>query len=265
VKNDHPFNVLVLAGQRPGAIDPLAKEHGVSHKCLVPVFDQPLIGWVLRTIVSASPDSKIFVSIENPAVLESEPTVRRLREGRKLEIVRAKPNLVDSIYAAAEVAETPLMITTADNVLLTEEAIHSLAGAAQRDEVDALLVMARKEDIQAAHKGGKNRYYEFRDGGFSNCNLFWLNNRRALGAAEPFREGGQFLKVAGRILKTFGLINAILFKLKLLNLTQAFGRLSGRVGVTVFPLVLADGRLAIDVDDAKSKQMVEEILQRTSR
>ena len=262
MQNSEKFSVLVLAGQRAGVVDPLARAHGVSHKCLVPVLGQAMIGRVLRTIENASPHSRIYVSIEDDKAILDEPTVARLRDEGRLRIVRARHNLVDSVRSAAEIAEFPLMITTADNVLLTGEAMASLSEAARTEASDALLVMADKRDIEAVHSRGKNRYYEFRDGGFSNCNLFWLSNRKALHAAETFRSGGQFLKVAGRMLKTFGVINAVLFKMKLLGLAQAFGRVSRRVGVNVAPIVLHDGRLAIDVDDAKSKEMVEEILQR---
>ena len=255
-------NVLVLAGQRSGTLDPLARDAGVSHKCLVPVAGQSLIGRVLTTIEQALPASPIFVSIEDEAVLDSEPTVVRLRQQGRLTVVPAKFNLVDSVRAASEVSGFPLLITTADNALLTADALHAVASEGGSDRSQALLVMASRHDIQAAHQGGKGRYYEFRDGGYSNCNLFWLGDQAALRAAEAFREGGQFLKVAGRMARAFGLLNLLLFRLKVLTLDQGFSAASRRLGVRVRALVLRDGRLAIDVDDRRSKEMVEEILQR---
>lgn len=255
-------NVLVLAGQRSGTLDPLARDAGVSHKCLVPVAGQSLIGRVLTTIDRALPGAPIMVSIENQAVLDGEPTVARLRQEGRLTIVPARFNLVDSVRAASEVAGFPLLITTADNALLTADALHTVAAEGESERSQAILVMASRDDIQAAHQGGKGRYYEFRDGGYSNCNLFWLGDQAALRAAEAFREGGQFLKVAGRMARAFGLLNLILFRLKVLTLDQGFKAASRRLGVRVRPLVLRDGRLAIDVDDRRSKEMVEELLQR---
>jgi hypothetical protein len=41
-----------------------------------------------------------------------------------------------------------------------------------------------------------------------------------------------------------------------------FANVSRRLRVKIDPLVLSDGRLAIDVDDLKSLKMVEEILRR---
>ncbi|MEA3008508.1 MAG: hypothetical protein QOJ91_200 [Sphingomonadales bacterium] len=259
-ENRAKFNVLILAGMRSGTLDPLAQSAGVSHKCLVPVLGRSLIGRVLDTAEKALPDAPIFVSIEGPAALAEEPTVQRLRREGRLTIIGAEPNLVDSVRKASEVADFPLVVTTADNVLVTAEALRAMAAQGSRPGTDAVLAMASKRDIEAAHSGGKGRYYEFRDGGFSNCNLFWLSGPKALRAAEAFREGGQFLKVAGRMQRSFGTLNLILFRLKALTLRQAFGRISQRLGVRITPLVLSDGRLAIDVDDQRSKEMVEELL-----
>jgi GTP:adenosylcobinamide-phosphate guanylyltransferase len=254
------LSVLVLAGQRSGTLDPLARDAGVSHKCLVPLLGQSLIGRVLTSVDQALPLVPIYVSIEDPLVLRGDPTVDRLHQAGRLQIVASKYNLVDSVWEASTTSGFPLLITTADNVLVTAEALQRLAKDGQQGEADAILVMASKQEIEKAHSGGKGRYYEFRDGGYSNCNLFWLRSATGLNAAEAFREGGQFLKVAGRFLRAFGLLNLVLFRLKVLTLKQAFGAASRRLGVKVRPLVLADGRLAIDVDDERSRKMAEELL-----
>src|SRR5690606_41057134 len=47
--------VLILAGQRLGRVDPLAAKYGVEHKCLVPLLDRPLIGYVLDAVDQAFP------------------------------------------------------------------------------------------------------------------------------------------------------------------------------------------------------------------
>lgn len=257
--------VLVLAGQRSGQLDPLARARGVSHKCLVPVLGQPMIGRVLETITEALPGCRILVSVEQDVDWQGVPVVAQLIGNGTLRFVEARPNIVDSIMAAGEAGGFPLLITTADNVLLTAQAIHSLVSEGTANDAAAIVVLARKEAIEAAHPDGKGRYYEFRNGGFSNCNLFWIGSGDAIKAAEVFRGGGQFLKVRGRLLKTFGLLNLVLFRFKLITLEQACARISRRFGVKIRPLVLDDGRLAIDVDDERSLRMTEEILGGSSR
>ncbi|WP_379922585.1 spore coat biosynthesis protein F [Erythrobacter sp. R86502] len=226
---------------------------------MTPVLGRAAIAYVAETVARALPEADVIVSIEQEDVLDHEPTLDALRASGQLKLMPASRTLLESVLAAAKVAQFPLLITTADNVLLSEDAVHSVNGSGF-SKVDAVVVLARREAILAAHPAGKGRYYEFRDGAFSNCNLFWLRDRSALLAAQPFSTGGQFLKTKGRILKAFGLLNAILFATRLLSLRAMFASVSRRLKVKVVPIILADGRLAIDVDDLNSLKMVEDIL-----
>lgn len=251
--------VLILAGQRDEKPDVLAKIHGLTHKAMIKVGGEALIGHVLRAINAALPHSKIIVSIENWPAIAGEPTVARLHKAGRLEHLRSHASLYGSIMLAAAEKHFPMLITTADNALLTPEAVLAVVDAGQKHDA-AIVGLTRREAIERAHSGGKGRYYEFADGAFSNCNLFWIGSRETLKAAEAFREGGQFLKIKGRLLRTFGLANLLLYRLRVMTLEQMFARASRRLGSEVVPLVLSDGRLAIDVDDVRSLQMVEDIM-----
>jgi hypothetical protein len=83
-----------------------------------------------------------------------------------------------------------------------------------------------------------------------------------LQAAEAFRGGGQFIKTPGAIRKAFGLRNLIRFRLRMDSLAGAMRRMSKRFGVRVIAHVLPDGRLAIDVDNQRTYDVTEELLQR---
>lgn len=50
--------VLILAGQRDGRPDALAKTQALSHKAMIKVGGEALIGHVLRAIDAALPESK---------------------------------------------------------------------------------------------------------------------------------------------------------------------------------------------------------------
>ena len=254
--------ILVLAGRRSATLDPLAQAAGVSHKCLVPVAGQAMIGRVLETAASAWPDAPLYVSVEDFSVIASEPTVARLHAAGRLTPVDAQYQIVDSVAEASRTTGFPLTITTADNVLLSVDALHELEAMGAAGDADAIVVMAEKTDIRAAHPDGQRRFYEFRDGGFSNCNLFWLGNDKALRATEAFRQGGQFAKYPKRIIQAFGLLNLIRFRLGLWTLAGAFRHMSHRFGVRIAPLMAADGRLAIDVDNERTHRVAEEILAR---
>ena len=254
--------ILVLAGRRSATLDPLAEAAGVTHKCLVPVRGEAMVGRVLRTAAEACPEADLFLSVEDFAAVADEPTVARLYAAGRLTPVEARYQIVDSIVAASQVSGFPLIITTADNVLMTGDVLHDLIAEGAKGEADAIVVVAEKTDILAAHPDGQRRFYEVRGGGYSNCNLFWLGSEQALRATESFREGGQFAKRPGRIVKAFGVTNLIRFRFGLETIHGMFRHISRRFRVRIKPMLVTDGRLAIDVDNERTHRVAEEILAR---
>ena len=257
----HP-SILVLAGRRGGRLDPLAEAMGVSHKAMVPVAGEAMVGRTLRIAAEALPDSPLFVSIEDFSLIAGEPTVARLHAEGRLTPVEAEHHIVDSVVAASAATGFPLIITTADNVLTTPEALRAFAAEGVRGDVDGILMMARKEDILAAHPDGQRRFYRFRDGEFSNCNLFWLANAEALAGTEGFRYGGQFAKRKRDAVRALGLSTLFYYALNLRTLDGMCRHFSRRFGVPMKAMVMKDGRLAIDVDNERTHRVAEEILAR---
>lgn len=260
---DH-MAALVLAGKRDGAFDPLAVNGNVSHKCLVKVGGRPMLLHPIEALTRTAGVGRIYVSIDDPAVLDGIQEIDGLRRDGRLEVVQAHHNLVDSVLAAAQVASFPLLITTADNVLLSPSAVKAIEETARNEKADVAVAFARRESVLDAHPDGQRRFYRFSCGAYSNCNLYWIGNRRALASAEIFRSGGQFAKHPGRIIGAFGLINLLRFRFGIGTLQGGFASFSRRLGLSIEPVVIADGQVAIDVDNERTKVVVEEVLARRS-
>jgi GTP:adenosylcobinamide-phosphate guanylyltransferase len=256
--------VLILAGQRLGQVDPLAAKHGVEHKCLVPLLGRPLIGYVFDAVDAAFPDARIVVSINDPHALDHEPEAKRFFDAGRLQTVASAKNLLESVFAAADGVDFPLLITTGDNVLMTPDALRGFHAFALSQDADAAAMFARKEDILAAHSEGQPRFWKFRDGEFSGCNTFWLKDRESLSVGEIFRGGGQFLKFPKRFIAAFGLTNLIGFRLNLLTVHRMLARISKRFGKQIMVQITDNGRLAIDVDNEFSHQVAERLLRADS-
>lgn len=255
------ITMLVLAGRRSMTPDPLAERFGVSHKCLAPIAGSPLIEHVLRTVSASPVVSQILISIDDVEALGGNDLVSRLIEGGSLSLVQASDNIAASVINAAEaVRHWPLLITTADNVLFTGDAILRMIKAV--DHADIAVAFARKDSILAAHPDGQRRFYRFADDAYSNCNCYWITSARALRAANIFREGGQFSKHPMRIARAFGLLNLIRFRLGVGSLEQSFARFSRRLGLRMKPVIFDDGSLAIDVDNDRTYGVAEELLLR---
>lgn len=253
---------LVLAGQREGTPDPLAAATDLDYKCMVPVAGRSMILYVLEALAGSPEIGRILVSANNERALASLPEVRALVTQGRLSIVPARRNLADSVLAALDACECPVLITTADNVLLSHEAVSSFAAAARSPDVKVAVAFTRRESVLAAHPDGQRRFYRFGDGSYSNCNLYWIGHADALRATEIFRGGGQFAKHPMRIARAFGLLNLVRFRLGLGTLEGAFRRFSRRFGMTIRPVVLADGATAIDVDNARTLTVAEALLSR---
>jgi GTP:adenosylcobinamide-phosphate guanylyltransferase len=256
--------ILILAGKRDGKLDPLAERAGVSHKCRVPINGKPLLEWVAEAVGPAFPDARILVSIHDPDVIADLPTISALMATGQLSVIRAQAGIVESVEHAITEAggdsAFPLMITTADNVLAEPDYLRGVHEAALASEGDAVVVLATREAIRAAHPDGQRKFYEFSDVAISNCNVFWLRNANALKATEAFRQGGQFAKNRARIAKAFGLFNLIRFRLGWWTLDSAFKAISRRFGVKVVPHVTPDGAFAIDVDNERTYGVAELLL-----
>lgn len=254
-------SILILAGRRPGAVDALAEAHGVADKCLVPVAGRPMIAHVLASAAETDA-ARIFVSSHHAGLADDLGDIIVDSLGDRLTFVAAADNLADSVLAVAEIAEFPLLVTTADNCLLTPATIAEIGQEAARLGAEAGVALARREDVLAVHPEGQRRFYEFSDVAVSNCNAYWLGHRGALKAAEAFRGGGQFVKKPVRVMQAFGLINLLRFRFGLGPIHHIFQRISRHLNVEVAPLLVSNGATAIDVDNERSLRVTEALIAR---
>jgi GTP:adenosylcobinamide-phosphate guanylyltransferase len=253
---------LVLAGKRAGVLDPLARRAGVAQKAVVPVNGVPMIERVVQQVAACDRVDAIRIVAHEKDEIAALPTIARLIEQGRITFHEGRHNLVDSVFAGGESAAFPVMITTADNCLVTPEGYTEFITGCLAAKAEGAAGLARKEDVQAADPQGQQRFYQFRDGGYSNCNLYWLGHAKALKAAEIWREGGQFVKFPRRIIKAFGVLNLIRFKLGNGTKEKLFAQISRRFNLRLVPVVLSDGHFAIDVDNETTFPVTEKILKR---
>ncbi len=256
-----PFSVVVLAAQRAGVINPLAMRAGVSHKCLAPIAGKPLIIHVVEALARFPDLGSVTISVEPEIHGILAEMLASLAE-REVEIAfsPSSANIVDSVLTAVEGRPAPFLITTADNVLLSQEAIAGTLAAL--DGADVAVNLAAQASVAAVHARAQRRFYAFRDSGYANCNLYGIAGPDGLAAAEIFRGGGQFMNNPARLIPAFGLINIVLMRLRVLTLAGAMARISRRFGLTFRAVVPVDGAQAVDVDDEQTFAIAEMVLER---
>lgn len=250
-----PRTALVLAGTRPGG-DPLAAHAGVSHKALIEVGGEPMLARVLRALAGVPAIERIAVVIDDPAVLPS------LKEcGKPVQRLQPAAGPSASVAAALEALGTPLLVTTADHPLLRPEWIEEFL-AADADAADAQVAVARREAVLQAAPDSQRTWWHFSDGDFSGCNLFQLRTPAAAGVVHLWQRLEARRKQPIAQLRLLGIRHVLRYRLGLLSLPQALERLGAQAGARVAPVVLSDGRAAIDVDKPADLDLVRKLLAR---
>lgn len=253
-----PIRLIVLAGRRRNGPDLLAERFGESHKCLIPLAGRPLIAHVLQTGASHPRVASLAVCVEREAFEPIYDVLTRLPGRGAVALVEARANLADSVRAAAEGWDGPLIVTTADHALLDEASIDEVAEAL--DTSDVAIALARREAVEAAHPAGHRRYLSLRDGEFAVCDLYGMAGTRALRAVEVFRGDDGFDRSGRRIARATGFIGLVMTLLGLETLASAAHRASRHLALGVRAVVLGDGSQAIDVDDDRTYAVVRDLL-----
>ena len=263
MQSKKPYSGLVLAARRPGILDLLAKNAGVTHKCLVPINGRPMLERVIEAVLQSGRCRHVYVAIDEPGVLQSNPKIAGWLADGSVSTVAARSTLTDSVFAAADGIPDqnwPIMITTADNALHTPDIIRDFIDGAEDNGADVSCGITREEVVVATLPEAVKAFHRLKDGGFSSCNLYSLKDRNALKSVEVFRGGGQFGKRHRRILNAFGLVSFLLYKLKLVTIDDMFRRAGKGFGLKVAAVFLAYDFGPIDVDDQNSFDISEKLL-----
>lgn len=164
------MSALILAGSRPGAPDPLAMAEGQSHKALIPIHGQPMLGRVVAALREAG-IARIAVSANDPAVMALAQTL-------DCEVLPTGAGPSASVAIALETLGAPMLVTTADHALLRAEWVRDFLRDTP-DTSDVAILLARRDAIEAALPGSRRTYLRFADGQWSGCNLFLLATTQA--------------------------------------------------------------------------------------
>lgn len=255
------FDVILLAAQRAGIVNPLAEAHGVSHKCLIPIVGKMLIARTLESVTSHPGCRAVHVLIERDGENAVRPVAETFaREDLPIHFLPSDSNIAASVLRGCENGQAPFVITTADNVLLSHDSLDRVVQA-MASGADAVAALANKDDIRGVHPSAQRFFYEFRDHGYANCNLYGIADEHALNAVEIFREGGQFMNHPRRLVNAFGLLNILMMRFGWISIDNAFRRMSKRFGINLRRVPLSDGTQAIDVDNERTYRIVEAILE----
>ncbi|KLE35425.1 nucleotidyltransferase family protein [Aurantiacibacter luteus] len=247
-------DALVLAGSRPGP-DPIRDAYGVPTKALIPVGGTPMLARVLTSLRAAPEIARLIVVSQDPALLE--PLVAEV-DAAEQRLSRA--SIAATLREILHDHPAPLLVTTADNVLLDEAILTEFLAAAS--DVDVAVGVVEQRTFVAAGHSGKRTWLPFRGGRYSGANLFMLGGPQVLPLVEAWARVEQARKKSRAVLSLFGLPLLLGALLRVMTLQGFARRAAARFGLIARVVVLSQGHACIDADTPQDIAAIEALLAR---
>lgn len=250
---------IVLAGQRPG-IDPVAEHFGATSKSLVRVGGEAMLARVARTLLQTPAINTVMLLAQDIERQLADSDLVWLRNDDRV-IPRGSGRTISGsvLKAFAEIrAGWPVLVTTADNVLISESLINEMLGV--EGDHDLAVGFVERWRVEEACGPCSRTWLRFRDGEFTGANLFLFRSPAAVQILEFWARVEQDRKSLLKMAARFGPVLLLLVLTRRLTLGEALERAGNRLGIRVRPVLLSDGRAGVDVDKVADHVLAERLL-----
>lgn len=250
---------IVLAGQRPG-IDPVAEHFGATSKSLVRVGGEAMLARVARTLLQTPAINTVMLLAQDIERQLADSDLGWLRNDDRV-IPRGSGRTISGsvLKAFAEIrAGWPVLVTTADNVLISESLINEMLGV--EGDHDLAVGFVERWRVEEACGPCSRTWLRFRDGEFTGANLFLFRSPAAVQILEFWARVEQDRKSLWKMAARFGPVLLLLVLTRRLTLGEALERAGNRLGIRVRPVLLSDGRAGVDVDKVADHVLAERLL-----
>jgi GTP:adenosylcobinamide-phosphate guanylyltransferase len=238
--------------------------HGLPTKVLIPVAGEPMLGRVARTLLSCPSVRRVVVLAQQPESLLTGALGWMAVEPR-ITAAPAGAGISASIMgiAGSEAAPYPVLVTTADHVLLRPEMVEAfIAGV---NEADVAFGVVRREVVERAYPQTQRTWFKFADGQYSGANLFALRNANSMRAMAFWSRVEKHRKRAVRLLAFLGPVLLLRALTRTIDLSDAAAMAGGKLDLRLRSVVLEYPEAAIDVDKPEDLRLAEKILSERQR
>jgi len=254
-----PVDAIILAGSRPGG-DALADAHDAPVKPLVKVASKPMLAHVAKTLIDHELIGPIRILTQDIEVFQCDPGTTLLFDEDSVEFAKSGATIAASIdeEVARDDMTFPVLITTADNVLLNAAMLDHFLGEAAGSDIAIAVVEKRK--LLAHYPGSKRTWLKFRGGHFSGANLFYFGSAKAQRILRLWAQVEQDRKKGWKILSIFGPWLLFLTLTRQISADQLAGRVGKKMGLNIRIIPMPQAEACIDVDKEADLTSVEQII-----
>ena len=252
------WTAIILAGHRPGP-DRFAAMHGLETKVLIPVAGEPMLGRVARTLLDCPSVGRVVVLAQRPKSLLAG-RLRWMAAEPRVTAAVAGDGISASILSVAgsEAAPYPVLVTTADHVLLRPETVEAFIAGVR--DADVAFGAVQRTVVERAYPQSRRTWFKFSDAQYSGANLFALLNANSMRATAFWSRVEQHRKRVLTLLACFGPGLFLRVLTRTISLPGAATVAGRRLDLRLKAVVLDEPEAAIDVDKPEDLEIVEQIL-----
>ena len=210
---------------------------------------------VVRALRASPLVGPIRILAQNSAELAARPELAGFAD---LHFADSGQGISASLAAALPEGDAPVLVTTADNLLLTPAMIAEFLEGAEGSDV--AVAMVERRVLLARYPESRRTWLKFRGGWWSGANLFRLRGRRVLPLLDFWGRIERDRKKGRKIIAAFGpwlLAGALL---RLFTIQQGVARAALRFGLKAKVVPMAEPEACIDADKPADVELIERIL-----
>ncbi len=253
------WTAIVLAGSRPG-VDPLAEQFGLKMKSLIHIDGEVMVSRVTRTLLATPSIERVVVMAQDVQSLKDCDDFGWTKNETRLYCVQSGNGISQSIleFLNTEQTKFPLLVTTADNVLLTTDIATEFLGLASDSDIS--FGMVAQKSLTAQYPDNRRTWMHFRCGAYTGANLFAFRSSACRPALELWQSVERDRKKVLRIAARFGPTLMARVLTRSISLKEAVVIAGNRLGVEACAVILTDPDAGIDVDKPSDFALAEKIL-----
>lgn len=212
-----------------------------------------MVAYPLEALRAANGVGRIIVAAQKPeeftAITAANPD---------LELRTAVSSIARTIERAMHELGGPLLVTTADHVLLTPAMVQHFLSEVRGCDLAAAMVERRV--VERAGHDSRRTWLTFRGGSWSGANLFWLSGPACLPLIRFWSGIEQERKKGRKILTAFGPFVALSAALRLADIHTLVRRAGRRFGIDARIVPMLQAEACIDADKPSDIELIERLL-----
>jgi GTP:adenosylcobinamide-phosphate guanylyltransferase len=256
-----PFTAIIMAADR-NPDDPVTRAAGVSCKALTPVGGIPMVLRVLNALEESQAVGPRLLSGPPRPLLEQAVALKSGVDAGDYGWIASRDSPSASASATMEQIpdSQPVLLTTADHALLSNQIIDYFCAQACTTDFDLLVALAPHELVATTYPGVHRTRLRFSDRDYCSCNLYAFMTPRSRTIAAFWRKVESQRKRPWRMFATLGWWTVFKYLLGRLSLQEALARISGRLEMKIGVVILPFADAAVDVDTEDDWRLVQQIL-----